>query len=95
VTIWGATNDQFSVSVDDAAPTSYNVTEGVPVDRPNALLFHASGLASGQHSIQVVKMGRVGSYLDLDDVQVSSLAGSQSIANPAIASMSASASASV
>jgi hypothetical protein len=80
------------VSIDNAVPTSYNVTEGLPVDRPNALLFYASGLAPGQHSIHVVKMGRVGSYLDLDDVQVSSLAGSKSAANPAMKPMLASAS---
>jgi hypothetical protein len=81
------------VSIDGAPAKTYNVTEDDPVTRPNAILFFAAGLSDGPHVLHVMKLGNSDdtSYLDLDQVQVTtwthpttSLTGAFSIASSSV-----------
>jgi hypothetical protein len=70
--VFGATNDQFDVSMDGVTKGSFNVTEATPVTRPSSLLYFDTGFGPGAHVLQLTKRGALGSYLDLDEVQVTS-----------------------
>jgi hypothetical protein len=74
VQVFGATNDQFQVSLDGALKGQYNVSAQQPIDRLSGLLFFSTGFGPGAHVLQLMKQGVSGTYLDLDEIQVTSWA---------------------
>jgi hypothetical protein len=87
ITLYGATSNAYSVSIDGQPAEAFNVTETASVDRPNTLLFYDGGLGEDEHVLTLTKLGsgsgqeQPGSYLDLDYAMVSAWREEQSTPN--------------